>query len=173
MDEETFRDLQAQSNAERLELDRQRLRHELRQTRWTAVAVFVPLAIALGSIAMTLKTIANQSELQARQATDQFQMTAANIVVNNNDPDLAYSKALALQQLFPERLPRQWVERFNPKHYCLPVFEDRMIFARLAIEHPDQRQALNALWQQMYCNQAGTDFSRWLELGMERSRRVR
>jgi len=154
---------------ERLELERRKSQLDLRQSRLTAFAIFVPLLVAMGSIAISLRAFTKEAALQREQARNQFDMTAAQIVVNNNDPDLAYSKAKVLSELFPGRFSPEWIERFNPKTYCMPAFDDRITFAKLAIEHPDERKSLVSLWLQTYCQQENSEFTKWL--GSEQSRK--
>jgi hypothetical protein len=132
------------------------------------VAVFVPLLVAMVSIVISYRAFTATAELQRQQAKDQFDMPAAQLVVNNTDPELAHYKAQLLQELFPHQFPQNWAENFRQERYCLPAFDDRMTFAKLAIEHSDQRKALSSLWLQMYCQQERTPFSEWLKAGPER-----
>ena len=112
---------QLEIERENLQLEREKFALQLRQYRWTVTAVLVPFLVAMGTVAVSFHAFTEQAELQQKQAADQFEITAAQLVVNNNDPDVAYSRARALQELFPRRLPADWVEQFNPKQYCLPV----------------------------------------------------
>ena len=176
MAEDELNQVKLQVERDKLTLEERRLELQRRQIQWTAIAVFVPLVIAMGTIAISLITLGRQAELQRasaltaatiqqRQAADQFEMTAAQLVIANNDPDIASSKAFALQRLFPDRFGPDWVERFDRKAFCLPLLEDRMAFARLALEHPADNQRVATLWQLMFCEQASEPFTKWL--GME------
>jgi hypothetical protein len=149
-------------DTERLKLDTEKAKIERRQARWTAIAVIVPVLVAVLSLAVSLQAFKEAAVLQSQQSQDQFEMSAAQLVVNNTDPDVAYSKARVLHDLFPSRFKDTWTDTFKPTNYCLPVFDDRITFARLAIEHPTQRKNLASLWEQMYCNQSDTSFTVWL-----------
>jgi hypothetical protein len=91
------------------------------------VAVFVPLLVAMVSIVISYRAFTATAELQRQQAKDQFDMTAAQLVVNNTDPELAHSKAQLLQGLFPHQFPQNWAENFRQERHCLPAFDDRMV----------------------------------------------
>ena len=106
------------------------------------MAVFVPLLVAMVSIVISYRAFTATAELQRQQAKDQFDMPAAQLVVNNTDPELARSKAQLLQELLPHRFRQNWAENFRQERYCLPAFDHRMTFAKLAIEHSDRRKAL-------------------------------
>jgi hypothetical protein len=58
------------------------------------------------SIVISYRAFTATAELQRQQAKDQFDMTAAKLVVNNTDPELAHSKAQLLQELFPHHFRR-------------------------------------------------------------------
>jgi len=100
------------------------------------------LACGHGKHCHKLPSFYSHSRIATAQTKDQFDMTAAQLVVNNTDPELARSKAQLLQELLPHRFRQNWAENFRQERYCLPAFDHRMTFAKLAIEHSDRRKAL-------------------------------
>ncbi len=166
---------------ERLNLEQKKLELEesaqaitRRQVRFSLLTTLGSLLVALVSVLVSARSVSQQAEIQAKnaqisamqqthQAKDQFELQAANIVVNNDDPQIAYSKALALHELFPERISETWVRQFDPDKYCRPAYEDRVTFLKLATEHPVARRDLAQLWLTMYCEEQNSQFTRWLQ----------
>jgi len=140
---------------ERLTLEATRLRLELRRAWIGPVSVAVPLLVAaLGLIATTCSA--------ARQSRIQTQMKAAELVLNNTDPELAYAKAAAFKALFPKELPSSWPNGFRPGNFCRPTFDDKILFARLTLDHPNQRGDIAQLWLTIFCEQQNEKFTYWL-----------
>ena len=145
-----------------------------RQARQSARTTLGSLLVALVSVFVSSQAVFQQSWLQRqaaadtavqqqRQTKDQFELQAAQIVVSNDDPEIAYSKALALHELFPNRLSESWVRQFDPDKYCKPAYEDRAAFVKLVTEHPDQRERLAQLWLALYCEEQSSSFTDWLK----------
>lgn len=58
-----------------------------------------------------------QLELQEQNAKAQFEIKAAEIVMNTNSPRVTRNKAQALANLFPDHLPSNFAESFDPNAY--------------------------------------------------------
>jgi len=66
------------------------------------LALFVPLMVLAGTV------LANYVLARAREQVD-FELKAAEIVMNASSPAAARTKASVLTELFPERLPAKFV----------------------------------------------------------------
>ncbi|HEX3067609.1 MAG TPA: hypothetical protein VHX14_03465 [Thermoanaerobaculia bacterium] len=154
---------------QRYQLEKEQAQFQRKQAVWTAVSTIIPIAVALATVIASFYTLTKQVELQrdiqASQAAAQFQLTAAQIVANNTDPWLAKGKAQTLHDLFPKQLSQDWVDQFDAARYCQPAYEDHILFARLAVEHPDQRDSIADVWLQLYCDEGNTPFTAWLRTG--------
>jgi hypothetical protein len=117
---------------EKLELEREKVRLERFKVWWTGISIMVPLLVAAVSISFGMWTQSQQAklqseiqaqqakvqlELQDRQARSQFELKAAEIVMNTETPLGALTKARALANMFPERLPKNFAETFDPARY--------------------------------------------------------
>jgi hypothetical protein len=128
---------------QKLELEREKVRLERFKAWWTGISIIVPLLVAAISISFGMwsqsKQVMVQSEIQAQQAKlqsdmqaqqanlqaelqnqqarNQFEIKAAEIVMNTEGPLGALRKAKALANLFPDRLPSNFAESFDPEVY--------------------------------------------------------
>jgi hypothetical protein len=142
---------------EKINLERRKLEVELQKARWTAIATIVPLVVAFMTLGVTVTQLRQQSQqhldqirlqtdMQERAANAQFRLKAAELVVNNADPQMAYEKAQVLQALFPENLSSTWPTKFKPDAFMTSGLDDRINFALRAADHPQQRKLLADLW---------------------------
>lgn len=63
------------------------------------------------------RTAKSQLEVEERNARSQFQIKAAEIVMNTDTPRVTRNKARALLALFPETLPSNFAQSFDPKQF--------------------------------------------------------
>lgn len=88
------------------ELERLQLRIELLKAWGTIVAIFIPLCIGAISIATSV-VLAN------RRASVDFELKAAEIVMNASTPAAAANKAAVLVELFPSQLSPRFPEKLR------------------------------------------------------------
>lgn len=83
-----------------------RLRLDWFKAWGTVLAIFVPLSIGVGTIIVTLMLA------HTRERVD-FEIKAAEIVMNAASPAAAANKAAVLVELFPDKLPKGFAETFE------------------------------------------------------------
>src|SRR5262245_56919808 len=74
------------------------------------VAALISFLAAMGTAWFGLKP-------QAEQARSQFEIKAAEIVLQTRSPGEASDKAIVLKELFPNRLPENFAQSFNPEKF--------------------------------------------------------
>jgi hypothetical protein len=134
----------------RLSLDEQKSRTESRQQWFTRIGVVVPLLVAL-------LVFWGNVQSDNRKADADFQIKAAEIVMNTQTPTEAYGRARALKALFPDRLPPNFAQGFDPEK-----FSDRSSFENgqrvaskkeligLIAAQPEQRDLIIKLWKELF-----------------------
>lgn len=116
----------------KLEIEEQKLKVE-RIKAWTGNASIVLSLLIAGAtisvgiwsqyqqsklqLALQEEQTKNQSIIQKQQAESQFELKAAEIVMNSNRPIETLNKAKALQNLFPKHLPDHFAASFDPTTY--------------------------------------------------------
>lgn len=126
--------------AQRLILERERIKIEWFKAWWTGFSILIPLLIAAGTIYFNGK---NQQE----QAQNDFKLKAAEIVLSETSPSAAKAKAEAMTDLFPNDLPADFAAGFNAKNYSAPkVSESQKFLLTLIVEHPEQKNEIIAMW---------------------------
>jgi hypothetical protein len=101
----------------RLVLEERRVKRE-RLSRWiTPLAIFVPLLVAaltyVGNVTTQARHDRQQLELQERQGQQEFELTAAEVVMKVKTPKGTQQRARALAALFPQRLPEGFGDTFR------------------------------------------------------------
>jgi hypothetical protein len=139
---------------EKLLLERDKMKLETHKVWLTGASIFIPLLIAAISFSISFYTSAQQAKLQTqlqakqaenqlamqeRQAKDQFELKAAEIAMNARTPLEAKTKAKALANLFPDRLPSNFAESFDPNLYSMQVAKTKPL---------NQRRSNNPGWMQ-------------------------
>jgi hypothetical protein len=96
---------------------------------------------------VVILTIGAQLHESNEQAKRDFELAAAEIVMNTDSPAETRAKAEALKTLFSGRLPEGFAANFDPDNYSeKPVTrrKDRLLGA--VLEHPDQAVELIGAW---------------------------
>jgi len=85
----------------KLKLEFERIKVERFKARGTFLSIIIPLIIAA-------LTIFYGVLMQNQQSKTNFQIKAAEIVMNATSPQAATNKAIVLSELFPDRLPKDF-----------------------------------------------------------------
>jgi hypothetical protein len=144
----------ATPSSQALEIEKQKLAFErekidLEKTKaWLmAGTIVIPLLVAILTVYFQLRTAFQIKESDARTA---FELKAAEIVLSSGGPKKAKARATVLSQLFPNRLPENFAESFNPSIMPGSQHADKLEFLKLALERPDKRADLIALWKELF-----------------------
>ena len=97
-----------------------------------------------------------QFALEAERAKADFELKAAEIVLNSESPYAAAGKAGALAKLFPDRLPPDFAKSFDPKLYSASkedaAFTRKNEHLRMITENLGQKQQVIDIWQRTSLN---------------------
>jgi hypothetical protein len=139
---------------EKLKLERDRFAFEqekFRETQKTekfkALMLFIPLLAAI-------LTIAYSSYSSNQEAKNNFELKAAEIVMNANGPLVTYHKAIAMKYLFNDSLPDDFAASFNPadRKFGGPDYIDsKKELLKLIVENPQfDRNDTIELWCDLF-----------------------
>src|SRR5437762_9183836 len=94
----------------KLRLEERKFAAELRKIHLTLWSIGLPILLA--SISIIVGVIG-----QRQQAATLFELKAAEVVMSASDPDEAAGRAVAIKDLFGNRLPVDFVTRFRAEQY--------------------------------------------------------
>jgi hypothetical protein len=120
---------------------------EKQKALWATVSVSIPLLLAV---------LAYLFQVYARKRDEalQFELKAAEIVMNARDANEARKKAQAMTQMFPHRLPALETalvkSEKEPFPYFGPAVEVREELLKVLAEHPESRREIIRAWQIMF-----------------------
>src|SRR4051794_14772817 len=83
---------------QKLDIEREKLAVERHKAKWAAAAVIVPLIAAIFTVALGLYVTHQQSK-------SQFELKAAEIVMQSKSPEEALGRAKTFIAMFPDKLP--------------------------------------------------------------------
>lgn len=95
----------------KVELEEIKVELEKVKTRWTAIAVTVPLLAAILTVAFGFWSNNEQSR-------HQFELKAAEIVMQSETPYEAQARARAFVEMFPGHFSANFAEAFRPEQYA-------------------------------------------------------
>ena len=90
----------------KLKIEYEKLRIERFKAWGTVLSILVPLGVGVGTLIFSVI-------LQNKRARIDFELKAAEIVMNADSPKAATYKSQVLTELFPEYLSRQFYETFK------------------------------------------------------------
>jgi hypothetical protein len=131
---------------QRIELERGKLEVEKVKARWTGLSILIPLLV----FTITLGTNFYFQNLQAQR---EFEIQAAQIVMDTEKPGTIQGKARSLADLFPEYLPDDFATSFNPREFSQPGSTEKQALLRMVYESSDReeiREEVIDLWRQFY-----------------------
>jgi hypothetical protein len=136
-----------QLERDKVQLERDKLKVEQDKAKWTAVSISVTALAALLTLGFGFWS-------QYKQAQSQFEIKAAEIVLKTGSGSEARDTAKALSSLFPERLPNNFAETFDPKK--VPNFGPDVVNAKTELLHilpgktEEQKKEIIDLWKRMF-----------------------
>ena len=148
----------------KLALDERRVQIEERQARhgfWTRLVVLVPVVVALmvfaGGIVTQRLNSRDALTLQEEQAQDSFELKVAEIVMDTESAFGARNRAIAVGELFPDRLGATFARSFDPERASNTQarLDNQRVAAKkellkLIVEHPDERRQVIGTWRQLF-----------------------
>lgn len=138
---------------EKAKLDLERDKHKLEERKlfWVAVPAIFAFFISIFSVAFNVK-------MQNDLAIASFKQKTAEIVMNSNSPVAVRNRTRALAALFPDQLPPNFAEKFQPERYGILKYtedlketkEAKKELLKLILDHPDQKGRVVALWTRLF-----------------------
>ena len=127
---------------ERFDFDKHNEDRKARTEIWkgliSGAALLIPLLIGIYSI--------------RAQARTNFELKAAEIVMNAKNVFGVRKRADVLRELFPKRLGQDFADSFDPqKHAVLgPSTDSKLELLKLIVAAPEREQQIVDLWRRMY-----------------------
>jgi hypothetical protein len=90
------------------------------------------------------------TELQNQAADTQFALKAADIVLQSDDPEVNANKAARFQELFPHRVPSDWVKDFHWRQHIAESDDMKRDLVKLLADHPAQEPQIIALYKTLF-----------------------
>lgn len=125
---------------------------------WTsALALMIPLLVASLSLGVAVwsqrQNARLQREFQERTEKNQFELKAAELAFAEKGPHGTHSRARALRALFPERLPIDFSDRFDPKAFLTSPGESsdaKFRYFEAVAPHVKDPDALLEVWKALF-----------------------
>lgn len=157
-------DHQADIEKQKLALDERRVQIEERQARhafWTRLGIVIPVVaalIAFGASVLNQRLDARDAlSLQEKKAKDDFELKVAEIVMDSETPFGVRNRAIALGEIFSERLGERFGHNFDPEdassvkartlNQQLAAKKELLI---LIAEHPGEREQIVSTWHTLF-----------------------
>jgi hypothetical protein len=129
------------------ELENKKLEMEEKKTWLTTISILSPIGLGLMVLALQLWST---HRLRQRQVSEDFELKAAEIVLQAENPGIARNKALALAALFPARLPSKFAEHFDPKKFIGPTITPKYEVFRAASAKAQTPQEIFRIWHLLF-----------------------
>jgi hypothetical protein len=145
---------------ERIKIEREKLdfeksnedrkaKYELIKAAITGISLLIPLLLGIYTVRSQIKS---SYDLKRIEAEKDFALKAADIVMNAKNPFGVRQRAQVLLDLFPSRLPKDFVASFDPKRHIKigPSTESKMELLKLIVVNPDKEEDIVQLWRRMF-----------------------
>lgn len=136
------------------ELDAQKAHDERVRTIWTALSIVVSFLAGAGTLLFGIISQRSQAKLQ-------FEMKAAEIVMDSKGPRAARTRAALLHKLFPTRLPEDLSATINVKELPTSSTESRKELLKMLAEKSTPSEIIR-YWLQIF---PGDDWVKNLDVG--------
>jgi hypothetical protein len=155
---------QADVEQRKLDLEERRVAIEERQARHaflTKLGIIIPVVaalIAFGADVVVQRLNANDAlSLQRTRAQADFELKVADLVMNVHGPFESRGRAVALREIFANRLGKEFARTFNPEDATNKEATDRdaLVASKkelltLIAEHPAARKQLVLAWERLF-----------------------
>ena len=129
---------------EKLKIEREKLSVERFKTWFTGGSIVVSFLAALATIIIGIQSESQRAELE-------FNLKAAEIVTRFQNPDEMQGRAKILARLFPDRLPANFGNAFDPAQFRAGTDPSVKIdLLKLIIDKSDQKEEIIRTWKQLF-----------------------
>jgi len=134
---------------------------QAKQARTTRLSVLIPVVIALvvlgGDVVMQRMNAHDALSLQETQAKDNFELKVAELVMDTKSALGARNRAIAMREIFPNRVGKEFARAFNPEDASSREVrrenqrvEAKKEMLRLLAEHPTARRQIIDTWRRLF-----------------------
>jgi hypothetical protein len=132
------------------DIEEKKLTLERHKAKWSTITVLVTAGSILASVSVAGLTIVESQRLQKQAADTQFELKAADLVLNSDDPEVNQNKAARFQELFPNRVPQKWAATFDWRKYAEENDAMKAELIKLLSEHPEQKNQVIDLYKRLF-----------------------
>ncbi|CAD6548250.1 hypothetical protein LMG24235_04550 [Paraburkholderia sabiae] len=136
------------------QLEAQKLEVEKTKAQYSALAIFVPLALGFATLFWQTRT-ANQS--REREAEDLFELKAAEILFECDTTRAIKGRLIALKQIFPERFDQKFGTAFDRIEVGSVKYDPLLEVFKAACAKVSSPEEVYKVWADMY------PADKWLE----------
>jgi hypothetical protein len=149
--EEQTLDLEREKFEAAKEWEAQKIAIERDKKKWTAVSIVASVVVA--SI-----TIIASAYLQFAAAQKQFELKAADLTLQTNDPVVSETKGREIDTLYPGTLPNGWQATFRAENFFSESDDLKSEVAKLLIEHPECKDQILVIYGTLFQENKTQDF---------------
>lgn len=140
-------EFQKELELKKLELEGRKLEADDKKAWLTGAWILIPILLGWITLAFQLRST---HRLRERQAKEDFELKAAEIVMAAETPSAARNKALALAALFPGRLPPNFADEFRPEKFSGQTYVPKVEMFRAASAKAQTPQEAIAMWRLLF-----------------------
>lgn len=129
------------------ELERQKLEVERLKAWATGGSIFIPLFLGILTLAWQTRT---SNSLKDREARDQFDLKAAEILFEGDNTRATKNRAKALTVLFPNRFPENFGDAFEPTQFGGPRYDAKLEVFKAACEKVSTPIDVYRIWHELF-----------------------
>jgi hypothetical protein len=119
-----------------------------RQKAWiSGAALLIPLLLGVFTLYWQSRSA---MRLREREANDAFELKAAEIVFEGDNTRATKNKARAMRVLFPDRLPPDFGDDFEPSQFGGPRYDAKVEVFRAACAKVQSPAQVYRVWQQLF-----------------------
>ena len=139
--------LEREKFAYQKELEEKKLEVERLKAWATGGSILIPLLLGIFTLAWQSKATSLQRD---RDARDAFELKVADIVLSGNNTVATKNKAKAFVALFPNKLPSNFGDAFEPEKFGGPRYESKLEVFKAACEKVQAPEEVYEIWRRLF-----------------------
>jgi hypothetical protein len=113
----------------------------------TGGSLLIPLLLGVITLAWQSKTTAKFKEDEAKSA---FELKAADIIFEGDNPRATRNKARALAALFPNKIDKDFANAFKPEEFSGPKYESKLEVFKAAFTKVQTPDEVYRIWSEIF-----------------------
>jgi hypothetical protein len=139
----TFEEQRIEIEREKLNVEKEGIKFERFKLITTSISVCVPLLALFATVFLGIWS-------QKQKDTNDFNLKAAEITLNTDNPWVTYNKAQSLRQIFPKILPDDFAKTFNPETIGVDETNSKKELFNLIAAHPEHAKQIIQIWMAIF-----------------------